>query len=120
MGGDQINVVVGRAGTDHDELIPTPATDLITLPHRTAQPSRNGGVALGPIPGPVALGRDLLPDRLDNPSSAVLFDELGVGRLVDERAYGRQGARPVNPGIRYPMHSPTEIRLAGSKNGSMA
>ncbi len=65
----------------------------------------------------VALGRDLLSDRVDDTLPPVLLHELGVARLVDQRAYSRQGCSPVSPGSAYPMHVPIESRLAGWKNG---
>ena len=76
-------------------------------------------VPAGGIGGPLALGCDLFADRLDDPLASVLLDELGVSRLVEERPYSRQGYRKTNPGIVYPTHVPTEIRLAGSKKGAI-
>src|SRR5438067_3636825 len=92
-----------------------------------AQPRRDAGAEPrqdGVVPGrgfsaPLAFGGDLGPNRLDHPLAPVLLDELGVVRLVDERAYSRQGNRVLRYGTPYGMHVPVEIRLAGWKKGDM-
>ena len=69
---------------------------------------------LGAVAGrTAAFSRDLISNCVYHALVAVLADELGVGGLVDERPYTRQGCSPMNPLIAYPSHSPNEIRLAG-------
>jgi len=59
------------------------------------------------------LSGDLRTDRVNHAGVTKLADQRGVGRLIDERAYTRQGVSWLNPGTPYPMHRPNEIRLAG-------
>ena len=60
-----------------------------------------------------ALGLHLRANGLNHALPAKVRDERRIRRLVDERAYSRQGASALNPGTPYPMHVPNEIRLAG-------
>src|SRR5947209_245453 len=86
-------------------------------PHPRGDQGPEAGLNCGhalPVFVPIgALGRDLLPNGDDDSRPAVILDEPGVGRLVDQRPYSRQGRSPVRPGIPYPAHMPVEIRLAG-------
>ena len=52
-----------------------------------------------PTDARASIAVDLGANRLDNPGATVLPNERGVGRLVDQGTYPRQGLRPRNPGI---------------------
>ena len=60
-----------------------------------------------------SLSGDLLAEGIDHTYVAKLSDEVRVGRIVDQPAYRRQGVSPTKLGMRYPSHTPNEIRLAG-------